>query len=420
MAARNFGLELSGWFWSESVWLPPNTTWQDVQPDPSHHYYTQFSDLWYPIPAAAFVVLVRVICERYWFKPLALSLGLKATKHKSPPTNDVLEKEFQLLKSKKITKINTAKLSLELGMKERQIDYWLKRRRLHGKPCTLDKFCETGWRWLYYSCAFIYGICCLWNKPWLWNIKHCWYNYPHHEVSSDVWWYYMFELAFYWSLTFTQFFDVKRKDFLEMFIHHITTISLLAFSWTCNLTRCGALVLVVHDFADIFLEAAKMCNYTKYNKACDIIFGIFTVAWIVTRLGLFPTWILYSTTIEAPQIVEMFPAYYIFNGLLSILLVLHTIWTFFILKIVVNAIYSDPDGEMKDTRSDSSEVTLSQSDSDRESDSARPDSSQLKKYSDSRPKNTSINTASSQMAPTTSEPQINGFCNNLSNGSIVD
>ncbi len=54
---------------------------------------------------------------------------------------------------------------------------------------------------------------------------------------------------------------------------------------------------------------------------------------------MYPTWILYSTTIEAPQIVEMFPAYYFFNGLLSTLLVLHVIWTYFILKIVYKAMY---------------------------------------------------------------------------------
>jgi hypothetical protein len=47
-----------------------------------------------------------------------------------------------------------------------------------------------------------------------------------------------------------------------------------------------------------------------------------------------------STTVEAPQMVEMFPAYYIFNGLLSILLVLHVIWTYFIMKIAYNALSS--------------------------------------------------------------------------------
>ena len=63
------------------------------------------------------------------------------------------------------------------------------------------------------------------------------YDYPHHEVPGEVWWYYMVELAFYWSLSISQFVDVKRKDFVEMLIHHITTIALLCFSWTCNLTR---------------------------------------------------------------------------------------------------------------------------------------------------------------------------------------
>lgn len=94
----------------------------------------------------------------------------------------------------------------------------------------------------------------MWSKPWLWDIKHCWYNYPHHRIDGDVWWYYMVELSFYWSLCISQFFDVKRKDFWEMFIHHVTTIALMAFSWICNLTRVGTLVLVIHDCADIFLE----------------------------------------------------------------------------------------------------------------------------------------------------------------------
>lgn len=52
----------------------------------------------------------------------------------------------------------------------------------------------------------------------------------------------MIELGFYISLMFSQFMDVKRKDFWEMFVHHIVTILLLTLSWTCNLTRIGTLV----------------------------------------------------------------------------------------------------------------------------------------------------------------------------------
>ena len=98
----------------------------------------------------------------------------------------------------------------------------------------------------------------------------------------------------------------------------------------------------IFSFYSTFLsfQAAKMCKYTNYQRLCDILFACFALTWVVTRLGVYPTWILYSTTIEAPQIVEMFPAYYIFNGLLSILLVLHVIWTYFILKIIYKAMYS--------------------------------------------------------------------------------
>jgi hypothetical protein len=46
----------------------------------------------------------------------------------------------------------------------------------------------------------------------------------------------------------------------------------------------------------------------------------------------------FRTSIEAPTIIEMFPAYYIFNFLLLLLLVLHVGWTYLILRIVYNSI----------------------------------------------------------------------------------
>lgn len=182
----------------------------------------------------------------------------------------------------------------------------------------------------------------------------------------------MMELSFYWSLLFSMFEDIKRKDFLEMLIHHFVTIILLVLSWTCNLIRAGTLVLVIHDCADIFLEMAKMMKYIKWQRTCDVLFAIFTVTWIGTRLVIYPYWFLYryahlsmvnfsclrsvttflnnfiflnslfvySTCIGAKEIVPMFPAYYIFNSLLLLLLVLHIIWTYFILKVLYRAILS--------------------------------------------------------------------------------
>jgi len=64
----------------------------------------------------------------------------------------------------------------------------------------------------------------------------------------------MLELSFYWSLMVTQFSDNKRKDFWQMFLHHLITICLLGFSWTCNFTRLGVIVAVLHDAADPLME----------------------------------------------------------------------------------------------------------------------------------------------------------------------
>lgn len=69
---------------------------------------------------------------------------------------------------------------------------------------------------------------------------------------------------------------------------------------------------------------------------------------------------VFSTSIEAPKLVPMFPAYYIFNGLLIVLLVLHIFWTYLILKIAYNSLNA---GQMEgDIRSSSSDYSESDDD----------------------------------------------------------
>ena len=91
------------------------------------------------------------------------------------------------------------------------------------------------------------------------------YRYPHHDIETSIWWYYMVELTFYWSLSISQWSDVKRKDFTEMFIHHITTIALLSFSWTCNLTR---LVGVSNCFSNINMAIVVISDWKEKKTFC--------------------------------------------------------------------------------------------------------------------------------------------------------
>lgn len=144
-----------------------------------------------------------------------------------------------------------------------------------------------------------------------------------------------------------------------MFIHHLVTILLLTFSWACNFVRIGTLVLVIHDFADIPLEGAKICRYIQASDlVSNAVFGLFTLSWIFSRLGLLPARVIAYTSWYGLEVIHMFPAYYIFNALLISLQFLHVIWTILILRIAYNAIYADG---VKDLREDSSLSSASSS-----------------------------------------------------------
>ena len=66
----------------------------------------------------------------------------------------------------------------------------------------------------------------MWDKPWTWNMLYCWWDYPRHHIDRGIWYYYMLELSFYWSLLITQFFDVKRKVMpCEFYIQFVVALS---------------------------------------------------------------------------------------------------------------------------------------------------------------------------------------------------
>jgi len=356
--------EISSWFWNPDIWLPSNVTWVSFKEQKhiqgkyeNSGEFAQFSDLWYPIPLSLIVMLVRLLVEHLVFKPLGLWLGIKGNRRSRLQRNEVLEQLY----------CNTSKPNheeVEIVVKRTSLSYqqvqsWLRQRRLLDQPNTLQKFCETGWRFTFYTGALLYGAHCLRHKSWFWAIEHCWIEYPNHKVDTDIWIYYMLELSFYWSLSISQFFDVKRKDFWGMFIHHNATIALMMFSWTTHFIRIGTLVLIVHDCADPLLELAKLFRYAKYKKTCDAIFFLFSITWVVTRCGVFPVWILYSTLFDAVKFFDMFPAYYIFNGLLCTLQLLHIVWTYLLYKVIQKALSK---GNIDDMRSDGESEDSSEED----------------------------------------------------------
>ncbi|XP_033606477.1 ceramide synthase 6, partial [Cryptotermes secundus] len=77
-------------------------------------------------------------------------------------------------------------LAKQVELSERQVERWLCLRRSQDKPSTLTKFCETWCQCLYYTFSFSYGVFCLWEKPWLCDINHSWYGYPHQMLIVKI------------------------------------------------------------------------------------------------------------------------------------------------------------------------------------------------------------------------------------------
>nr|XP_033795042.1 ceramide synthase 5 isoform X2 [Geotrypetes seraphini] len=340
---------LSAWFWNERFWLPQNVTWADLAETEAGVRYPRVGHFVSIIPLAFGIFALRLLFERFIAKPCALHLGIQTNGPRRPQPNAILEKVFT-----SITKCPDWKrlegLSKQLDWDARKIQRWFRHRRNQDKPSMLTKFCESMWRFIFYGSMFSYGMRFLWSTPWFWDTRECWYNYPYQELTPGLYYYYIMELAFYCSLMFSQFTDIKRKDFLMMFLHHLTTISLIAFSYVNNMVRVGSLVLCLHDASDYFLEAAKLANYAKYQNLCDALFVLFSFVFVTTRLGIFPFWILNTALFESWALIGPYPSWWLFNGLLLILQVLHVIWSYLIIRIAYKALARGK--VLKDVRSD--------------------------------------------------------------------
>ncbi|XP_013382240.1 ceramide synthase 6 isoform X1 [Lingula anatina] len=350
-------------FWNERFWLPEGFTWKHLENTDNGIYHPQVQDLiWYPIPLAVVLLVLRLLFERYIAAPIAVHLGVKEKVIVQVPHNPILENEFKRNKNPSDKQLQA--IVKQTDWTRRRVERWFRLRRNLGRPSDIVKFSENSWRFCFYLSAFVYGITILWDKPWFWETRNCWMGYPDQHVTDDVFWYYMLELAFYWSLSASQFADIKRKDFWEMFLHHIVTIFLMSMSWSNNYVRIGTLVLAVHDAADFWLEAAKMAKYAGRQKLCDFLFGGFALVWLITRLIIFPTRVIRSTLLEGHTTVKVdpftYPFYWVYNILLTSLLVLHIFWFYLICKVAFTAFLK---GKVeKDERSESEEQSSEEPD----------------------------------------------------------
>lgn len=310
---------------------------------------------------AIILYFIRQLFYRYIVVPFGTYMGVK---DKSPKDeilkNPVLEMEYQ--KSKRPSSKVIESLTKKTSMTERQVEIWFRKRRKQDTVSDMKKLGETSWSFIYYLIISWYGLYVLWDKSWLARTENCWIGWPFQTVSNDIYWYYVTELGYYISYLYMLFTDHKRKDFMEFFVHHLVTVTLLVLSWSYNLVRIGTLVLCLHDQVDYLVSIAKSAAYCKKQNVGGVFFALFLVTWLVTRLFVFPYTILYSVYIELSILADDSRPYlkylntstigHLTRALLVVLQIIHVIWTTHILK---SAATKFTKGKLQDTRSDTEE-----------------------------------------------------------------
>ena len=235
----------------------------------------------------------------------------------------------------------------------------------HTRRIILDRFSESCWRLMLYSCSVGVGVYALYDKPWNFIVsgssRACWEGWPTQEMSVEMKYFYTLALGTYIHLFFFHFVDVRRKDFSEMLLHHVLTIGLITTSWVTNFVRFGSLVLMVHDPVDVLLESSKLWNYIHtYSGSraagimADLYFFFFAGFFVFSRLYILPVYIIWASTYEVLQfpldaIIVLRPVYlyWIMNSLLIMIQILHIFWSMMILGTLWNKFTA---GELRDIR----------------------------------------------------------------------
>jgi len=324
---------ISSIIWNDDFWLPEGFTWKDLEMTPGGIRHPQFSDLYYVPIIALVLLLIRIIFERFIALPFCVYLGITNTTSKYEQ-NAICEKVFKEVTANP-KKEHIDGLIKQLGWSQGRVQRWFRKRRKANQLPLLKKATESCWRCVFYFWLFCFGGYTILPTDWFYDTRQWMIGYiREQDFNNYMRSYYLMELGFYFSLLFSQFIDAKRKDFWQMFIHHIVTIALIFSSFAISHCRIGVVIMFIHDASDFWLEGAKVFNYAKIQKVCDGLFVMFALTFFITRWVYYPFWVLEAFIFKVPKLIGPWKGHWLECTWLIILQILHFYWGGLIVHMV--------------------------------------------------------------------------------------
>jgi len=147
--------------------------------------------------------------------------------------------------------------------------------------------------------------------------------------------YYMFYLSHNLTdMIYLLFIYEQQTDFPLMFLHHTCTISLIFFSHFTNLSHIGAIVMFLHDIADIVVYYMRSIINTDCGEFQKVSGGIILLLiYIYTRLFVFGK-LIYSCYDNLSNMMDQTLWYF-----MCFLYVIHSYWLLQIVKKIYNGMF---------------------------------------------------------------------------------
>lgn len=235
----------------------------------------------------------------------------------------------------------------------KKIPLWLKMG-----PDSASKFPESCSSTIIYSVSWFWALFIVLTNPKniFLDLSTHWRTWiPGATIELSIYWLYMYQMGTYIHFVLTLLvFNVKRKDFTVLFIHHIVTLCLLVWSFAVRFYYVGFILVFLLDIGDVLLELSKTLVYLSDlngkkvqlpQQMANVMFLIFTVQWILCRLYWFPMKVLQSSGHVSMVMCPTGWFYIPFNILLFVIYLMQIYWFYFIVKLLVKVLIIGEDVE---------------------------------------------------------------------------
>lgn len=182
------------------------------------------------------------------------------------------------------------------------------------------------------------------KEPWFYNIETYFSNES--KIPNNFKMCYIIEMCFYLVELSTIIYEPKKKDYKQMILHHLSTLTIMYLSFTPKIYRYGIAVILIHNISDPFLEFSKMENYLGNKSYANVGIFLFMLVFIISRLIIYPKYLVYNA-IKTLYKNDFCISSILISFILIMLQIMHIIWSKYIIQLIIRILKNE---KIKDTR----------------------------------------------------------------------